>query len=327
MPGAFPIHCLICTHGPVRALRRTLQSLGQVRRPEGFVTFWVVENGSDAGARRICKTMDHALPLRYHHLAQQGKSKALTWALQQIGEGLVIFTDDDVRVQADWLEHYARAAAEHGEGAFYGGPLKVDYQTLPPGWLIKHLPPSAVGWELPADAPPISKGCFLGANYGAFVSTIQSVGGFDARLGVGSEGNPVGEEFDIQDRMLAAGVKAVYVPQAPVWHWVPHERCTPTWMLRRYERVFLTKGLTEDKDQGGRPIFGAPLWMWQRLAGIALRTSVAFLHPGGEKRFELRKQYYQYHGYVQGVRLRRRQQQRAAASGGKANLAKGSSNG
>ena len=51
-----------------------------------------------------------SLDARYLFESAGNKSKALNTALAQIGEGLVVFLDDDIRVGPDLLEVYAEAA-------------------------------------------------------------------------------------------------------------------------------------------------------------------------------------------------------------------------
>jgi len=304
MTAPHDMHVVICTHGRAALLGRTLESFAQLERPASFAALWVIENGSDDGARDVCARHQNNLPLRYVHLPAPGKSKALTHAIEAIGRGLVIFTDDDVRFGADFLSAYARAAEKHGQRAVYGGPLLIDYDPpsfSPPAWLRAQLPPSAAGWQLPGDDAPIEKACFLGANYAAFAERIIDAGGFNTALGVGETGNPVGEEFDIQDRLIARGCRGVYLPDAKVWHFVPEARCTPQWLLDRTERIWFTNGLEDGKTHHGPTLFGAPRWMWRKLIALRLRALTACC--GNEQtRFEKRKAYRQHKGYLRGIR-------------------------
>ena len=300
----FPIHVVICTHGRPTLLRRTLDSLTTVRMPEGFERVWVIENGSDSGARSVCESMQDKLPLSYECLPAKGKSRALQYALDKIGNGLVVFTDDDVRFGKQFLEAYAEAAAAHGPEAVYGGPVFVDQEKPPPEWLVPNLPPSVVGWQRLDTDGPIEEACFLGANYGAFVERINRVGGFKAHLGIGSDGNPVGEEFEIQDRLLADGCRGVYVSRAEVWHYVPRERSTPKWTLQRHERIWFTSAMMGNKNYKGVTLFGVPRWMWRRLMFLWMKCVAANLVPNARRRFEIQKLYYQWKGTVRGVRQR-----------------------
>lgn len=298
------MNVVICTHGRCKLIGRTLESLSKARRPEGFDRVWVIENGSNSGTQGVCKRAATHLPLEYIHLKEQGKSRALQYTLDQIGSGLVVFTDDDVRVDEGVFQAYAKAAIEHGPNAFFGGPLRIDYQRPPPDWLLDNLPPSVTGWHLNDPDKTIKEACFLGANYGAFVERINKVGGFKAHLGIGSQGNPVGEEFEIQDRLLADGCQGIYVPDAVVWHYVPRERCTPRWTLRRHERIWFTAALSGKTEYKGRRVLGVPGWMWQRLIVLKFRAIIASFSPNAQRRFDIRKGYYQWRGTVRGERQR-----------------------
>lgn len=303
MTQPFDMHLVICTHGRPTLLARTLDSFATVDRPASFAALWIIENGSDDGARKVCADYQGRWPLRYVHRAEPGRSKAMQHAVEAIGRGLVIFTDDDVRFAPRFLAAYHGAAGEHGVDAVYGGPLSIDYD--PPGfaplpWLRDQLPPSAVGWEMKEPAAAIDQACFLGANFAAFAERIVAAGGFNPNLGVGGAGNPVGEEFDMQTRLFAQGCRGVYVPEARVWHYVPGERCTPAWLLDRTERIWFTNGLSDETSHPGSRWFGAPRWMWRKLLRLRLRAMTACCCDAQE-RFERQKAYRQYKGYVRGV--------------------------
>ena len=284
-------------------LRRTLTSLADAARPQSLERVWIVENGSDAGARDICAEWRDVLPIEYVHFPKPGKAAVLRDIVSRIGRGLIVFTDDDVRVGPGFFQAYERATADGDTRVVLGGPLRIDYETPPPQWMHRHLPPSARGWEKTDDAP-ITKPCFLGANYAAFAQTIIEVGSFRADLGTGSHGNPVGEEWDIQQRLLAAGCRGVYVPDAEVWHYVPRQRCDTRWLLDRQYRIFLTNGMNETKPLHGATWRGLPRWMWRRLLALRVRAWLAMLIPDPERRFEQRKRYHEYRGYLAGLRMR-----------------------
>src|SRR5690625_3949232 len=125
---------LIPTHGRPRLLGRTIASLAACRLPEGYREAVVVENGIRAGAEAVVAEAAAAHPhlrLRYLHVERANKSHALNEALKTIADGLVVFFDDDVRLEPGVLEAYAEAAEAHPEPAFFGGSLGVDYEKRP----------------------------------------------------------------------------------------------------------------------------------------------------------------------------------------------------
>lgn len=144
------------------------------------------------------KVYEDTLNAKYLYTPRGNKSHALNRALEIIGEGLVFFTDDDVRVHPEVLVRYSKAAQGVGKGSYFGGPTNVDYQESPPDWLLPSLPASAVGWDQNSDWHYA-----LGFNWAAFVEDIRSCGGFDEERGPGS-GN-VGQETDMQKRLDKSG--------------------------------------------------------------------------------------------------------------------------
>lgn len=307
--GVVAMNVVIGTHGRCELLNRTLESLTAARRPEGFGEVWVVENGSDAGARQTCQEMVSRLPVRYEHLEQAGKSRALQHALEIIKQGLVIFLDDDVRVVPELFEIYAAAVAEHGAEAIYGGPLLIDYERRPPEWLLDNLPPSVSGWQPEDPEAALVTGHFLGANFGAYAEAVLRVGGVNLAIGpgavrAGTSHNPIGIETDMQMRLRGGGCKPVYLPGAKVWHYVPRERCTPGWTLHRHYRTWMTNGMMDQEPYPGPRWRGVPRWMWRRALVLWCGAVAAWVVPSARRRFEIQKKYYQWRGYMAGLRLR-----------------------
>ena len=305
---------VIPTHCRCKLLKRTLTSLANAIRPEGFEHVIVIENGSNDGANNICKQFSNELPLIYKHQIQSGKGRALQSVMEELKNGFALFLDDDVRVCSDLLTNYSAAIQQHGAGYIYGGPLLIDYEVEPKKWLIKHLPNSVLGWS-PTDQaiPYLKKGFFLGANFGAFVEDILAVGGFLADLGPGShiegtEGNPTGLELEIQTRLQEAGGKRYYVQNAKVWHFVSHDRCTPSWALHRSYRNRIYKGYLagKNKPNAAKCWYGIPKNLWIRYPGYALLALIANFIPVAQYRFKLKRDFYKLRGQIKGYQLARR---------------------
>jgi|SRR5690625_503713 len=250
---------LIPTHGRATLLGRTLASLAECSIPEGYVETVVIENGPKSGAEDTVAAASSQWPhltLRYLHVPRANKNHALNEALNAVGSGLLIFFDDDVRIQANALEAYAAAAKGVSGGAYFGGPVAPDFEHRPAEWRMATLPASVRGWrqESEKDAWHL----FLGANWAAFRSDILAVGGFDKDRGPGSPSGSTGQESDMQVRLTAAGVRRVYVPGALVWHYIPRERCSMSWALKRAYRTGTEKGILEGDAFApgmGRPAF------------------------------------------------------------------------
>lgn len=126
----------------------------------------------------------------------------------------IAFLDDDAYPEAGWGK---RIVNGFDDADAVGGPLRPDWRETPIRWL-----PEAFHWLI--GCGPYYDGSGLVANtYGSNLAVrrdaFQSVGGFDATIGMGSAGVSQGAETDLCRRLRAAGYDAVwYDPDAVVRH-------------------------------------------------------------------------------------------------------------
>ena len=230
--------------------RHTLEFIVQFSPPDSYREFVSIENGSREGAENEVADLPERLNARYTHRERGNKSYALNEALETIKDGLVVFFDDDVRVDPGTLVAYSEAASDHDGGVFFGGPVEVDREEDPPEWLNPFFPSSALGFDLVSSRPSQNK--YIGFNWAAYTKDIKEVGGFDPRLGPGAlSGTAVGDESDLQQRMMKNGVHPIAVSQAVVTHHVPAEHTTLRWLLQRKYYVGIFAGITtsrQDRD-------------------------------------------------------------------------------
>ena len=238
-----PLTVLIPTHGRPALLKRTLDSVVQCELPEFYKELVVIENGSRAGAEELVTPLPERLNPRYMHRKRGNKSYALNEALGTIEDGLVVFFDDDVRVEPQVLVAYAEAAEQHGAGYFFGGPVEIDYEKPLPPLLSSFYPQSVRGYKA---APDQDLDFFLGFNWAAFRTNIQSLGGFDPRFGPGSPVNATGQETEMQARMRRQGLEPINVQKAKVYHYFPSEYANLNWLLHRYIRGGTRAGLLSE---------------------------------------------------------------------------------
>lgn len=125
---------------------------------------------------------------------------------------LVLFTDDDVVVDAGWADAFSRCAAEHPEAAFLTGWIGVpDGQQRGYEVAIKDD-------DMPAVLDRSTRGILgHGASLAVRREVLVAVGGWDEALGSGArfQSSP---EVDLFDRMLAAGHTGRFCPEARAWH-------------------------------------------------------------------------------------------------------------
>ena len=279
-----PLTILIPTHGRPTLLKRTLESLKACELPSTYHELVVIENGSRDGAEKLVADLPEHLNARYMHRECGNKSYALNKALKTIDDGLVVFFDDDVRVDPRTLEAYARAASDHDGGVFFGGPVEVDREEDPPEWIAPRFPSSVLGFDLVGRRMAENK--FVGFNWATFAEDVKQLGGFDPRFGPGSPSGATGQEGDMQDRMLSSGSQGIDVMNAKVAHHVPAQNVTLRWLLNRRIRDGVGRGIRLAKM--GTPAFIAYIFR-ESLTGIGVlvkglafrdgeRVSIALCH-------------------------------------------------
>ena len=97
-----------------------------MRIPEGVTwELLVVNNNSTDDTESVITSYENRLPLRRLFEPSPGLSNARNHAIREAKGGLIIWTDDDVLVDSDWLAAYAAAADRWPDAAFFGGPIEA----------------------------------------------------------------------------------------------------------------------------------------------------------------------------------------------------------
>jgi glycosyltransferase involved in cell wall biosynthesis len=241
----------ICTWNRAKLLDQTLTQLAQLETP-GAISWelLVIENDCTDETSAVLSRHSASLPLRVAHEPKRGLSHARNRAAAEARGEIIAWTDDDVLVEPGWLSVYARAARELPESAFFGGPVLPWFDGSPPEWISASLPIIGSAFalcDLGAQRHPLGvRHLPYGANF-AVRTTTQRHHRFDPALGhVGSQ-LIAGDEMDVMQRMLGAGLSGTWLPEARVRHFVPRERMTEDYIRRYYRGI----GRTDVRRGGG----------------------------------------------------------------------------
>ncbi|MBT8447998.1 MAG: glycosyltransferase [Gammaproteobacteria bacterium] len=299
------LYIAIATCGRSALLERTLRNIAECTKPDSYVATYVVENGRRDGIDEAVEAFPAEHGFRYLFHPQGNKSAALNRMLQEVNDGLIVFTDDDVRMNADFLQRYDGAVRGAGAGRFLGGRTSVDYEAEPDPWLKEFLPRSAVGWDLGDSERDIVEGeYFMGFNWAASAADLHALGGFNEEVGPGAAGGSTGQETDMQRRLMQAGVTGHYLPGAMVWHYIPTSRCTPAWILRRAYRRGIEKGRKRDMHDSVPTLMRVPRWMIVDTARKATGALLGQLRGSQREKFIRLFDLYFQCGELAGIRQR-----------------------
>lgn len=300
------LHIAVCSHKPGAELDDLLDSLGKCRSLDRIHEIWLVENGYESPLYQPKEATLGGARIRHVCLPEPGVARARQWLVDEIQEGLVIFLDSDITVEAGWVEAYAQAADRSDKGVIFGGPLDVAYESPPPDWLVPYLPRSARGWNPKLTVGEVPQNAwFMGGNFAAYCEDISSAGGFDIRLGPGAQCAPggvppSGHEVDIQKRMQAQGTRLEFLPAARVTHKVPSDACTPEWLLQRVRRNAIRQGLLSHDQPEKYPVPSS-----FDLIRSLLKYCLSVWPSSDERQLVLRRPMYKLLGYYDGRRAGR----------------------
>lgn len=222
----------ICTYNRAGQLRSALASLAACIQPADRWELIVVDNNSTDDTPEVVAEFAGRLPIRRIFEAIQGLSVARNRALAECRSDVLLFTDDDLRFDRDWLRCYEAAFAAHPEVGWFGGRVRPLWEQGRPPWLVdEHLPLISgllVHYDLgaqdrayaPNDPSP------FGASFALRRRIFERFGAFRLDLGVKGNVPGRGEEAEYFDRLRAANELGWYVGSASAWHWQDPKRFT-----------------------------------------------------------------------------------------------------
>lgn len=240
---------VVATRERAGQLGRALDSLLAQDHPDCRVL--VVDNAPVTTATRDLVASRYAGRVGYVREPRPGLAVAHNRGIAAAGadSAVIAFTDDDVIADPHWLTALtAPFAADPGLGCTTGLILPARLATTAQILLESHGG-FAKGFEPrlydparpPADEPlfPFTAGSFgSGANMAFRAEALRAVGGFDPATGTGTPARG-GDDLYAFVRILTAGHRLRYTPEALVWH---HHR--ETWQDLRNQAYGYGAGLT-----------------------------------------------------------------------------------
>lgn len=240
----------VCTNRDAPAVADSLAALvAQV--PAGRLALVTSGLASAAVARHAAAAPSAALLSEPSTGLSHARNRALAWAAERRARAIA-FVDDDAIAEPDWYRNLERHWGEAPvDVACIGGPIRPRYAVPPPAWVsprITHVLTLLDRGSETRDLDPHVEAVY-GANISFGVGPLQRIGGFDPSLGHAGTRVFFGEEDDAQRRLVAAGYRVRYVPDAAVWHVIPQDRLTRRSFLRRRYAFGVALGM-----RGGRPL-------------------------------------------------------------------------
>jgi glycosyltransferase involved in cell wall biosynthesis len=229
------VSVVICTRDRVDSVRITLESLLGCHYPASRYEILIVDNASadDSLSQMVAAEFaDREVAIRVEPEPEPGLSHARNRGLAVSRGSLVLFADDDVLLDREWIATLAEPFANPEVGATSGMTLPDVLETPTQRWVEGFGGRTRVFekrvFDLadpPPDRPlfPFTIGEFgAGRNMAFRREPLLELGGFDTALGPGTLAHD-GDDVEALLRVLLSGRQIVHDPAAIVWHAHPRD--------------------------------------------------------------------------------------------------------
>lgn len=226
---------VICTRNRPDSVRQTLRSILSCAYPTDSWEAIVVDNAAEADPSLPAAAAEAGQDVRVTvvHEPEPGLSNARNCGLREARGEIVVFGDDDVEVNEEWLAVLAAPfRSDRRVGATSGitlpGSLETPVERWTEGFGGRQRPLRVHRFDLaepPPDNPlfPFTVGELgAGRNMAFRRELLERLGGFDPALGPGTLAHD-GDDIEALLRVLLAGQAIVHDPAAIVWHAHPDD--------------------------------------------------------------------------------------------------------
>jgi len=269
---------IICTRNRPQLLSDTVDSVltGHVVPTE----IVIIDQSTQPHSSLATIKPDRACAFHYVWSHSMGLSRSRNEGLAAAHHEWIAILDDDMYIHPDWFGTLMQTLIEAGPRAVVTGQVRPSESEVAGGFA-----PSTIEDQTPA----VYQGRVLievlsAGNMALHCSAIQDVGLFDERLGAGAAFRSA-EDNDLGYRLLEAGYRVLYVPEAVVYHraWRSSREYVPLrWSygfgrgaffakhLNRHDRFMLRRMLTAFGQYFGRLIRYALVRSRQQTIGDAV---------------------------------------------------------
>lgn len=199
------VSIIICTRDHAAALKPTLASLAAVAVPDDLPAELIVaDNGSTDDTEAVVLAAAPTLTnlaggVRRVVEPRGGQCFARNAGIAAARGDIILFTDDDLRFPAGWIEGVCRPIAAGEADAVVGGVRLAPHLERP--WMT----PEHRSWLACTDLTDIERPWLVGANFAFARRVLDKVPAFDTELGPGQLG--FGDDTLFGDQLRAAGFR------------------------------------------------------------------------------------------------------------------------
>jgi glycosyltransferase involved in cell wall biosynthesis len=307
---------IIPTYNRADDLRGTLGSLAGLT-PRGDWEVIVVDNNSCDHTRSVVLDVANGFPVELQYLfeKEQGRCAALNRGILAARGEIIVTTDDDVRVEPDWLDQAAKALDDM-QCDYVGGKVLPIWGGERPAWLPNHAGrPWSVVALLDHGEEPLEfdqRYVPLGVNLALRRECFSRAGLWDNRVGR-KAGTLLGQEVrEWGLRARAAGLRGFYAPNLKIRHIIPEDRLTKAYFRRWFYWNGISRALLYEQSRINMEapedtaldfskvshIAGVPRYMFRTYFGTFIRMLRSCVKREVEARFERELELWFFAGII-----------------------------
>jgi len=260
------ISVIVCTYNRASSLKSTLESFsGLTLPPDLDWELIVVDNNSKDNTQEVIRDFAKTARFSVRHIFErrQGRSPALNAGIAAAKAAIVAFTDDDVILHPEWLLNLKRAFDEF-DCAGVGGRVVPVWHHPKPDWLEMEEQQAIVNFELGEIAREIKDRTPLGANSAYRKDKFEKYGVFRLDLGVSGKNRGITcEDSEFASRLLRAGEKIRYAPNAIIYHPVDPVRSSKAYFRKWFYNDGRSMIRAWPPPKNVVRYFGAPRWIFR----------------------------------------------------------------
>jgi glycosyltransferase involved in cell wall biosynthesis len=244
------VDVLICTYKRPKLLRSTLNGIENGNNDGLLIRVIVVDNDNNESARELVKRYIANSTHEYIYLTQPIQNISITrnCALAASDGDYAVFIDDDEVPEPDWIQNLVKTARGFRKQIVFG-PVISRYVDNIPKWIIdggffEFRSRYVTGTKIPLLEMRTGNVLICGN------LLRQTNSRFDHQLGLSG-----GEDYEFFRNLVSTGVIGIWCDEAQVHEWVPRNRATVKWLIRRSFRIGSVDGFSRRRSRQIKKIF------------------------------------------------------------------------
>ncbi|MFK7828623.1 MAG: glycosyltransferase family 2 protein [Congregibacter sp.] len=265
-------------------LRKMLEAFCALDIPE-MVQLSVIgiDNAPTDSSGKVLRSYEQRLPLKILQQPKPGKNAALNLAIAHSRGEIVVFTDDNIIPNVDWIVRLTEAFHKNPDFDLFGGAVVPRWPSKPPPRLLDQVPLGAAFAITPdtLKTGPCDASEIWGNNMAVRKYIFSAGHRFNEDMGASAADHGMGSGTEFLKRCQTAGHKAFFEERAVVQHMIRKEQLTARWLEGRGHRFGQSYFYSELHEATAKPtvteLRGAPRWAMRKKIGYQIKAALPFI--------------------------------------------------